>query len=229
MRRRTEDMEQNEDRPTAREPWQRLLRERYDAPPEVTDMRIRATARRALAPRPARWWLPASLAASVLLAIVLVQLQFGDERPPTVLHEADVVAPVEIVPRDAAPAATPSIQEYAAPPPAEPQTRQAPAAVTEELQEVVPSPRIELPAPETPTTAVTGMSQEVPARAPTERERSAFGALHKSAANPRTPDEWYEKIAALRAAGRDEEAEAELERLEATWPGWLEQNHPQDR
>jgi hypothetical protein len=53
--------------------------------------------------------------------------------------------------------------------------------------------------------------------------------LEESAAVSRDPEEWYEEIKALRAAGRIEDAEAELDRLEAAWPGWLEKNHPQNR
>src|SRR5512134_854344 len=98
MRRRTEDMEPEQDPPIAREPWQRLLRERYDAPPEVTDARIRQAARRALTPRPSRWWLPASLAASVLLAVMLVQWQYGEERAPAYVTESDVAAPMSAAP-----------------------------------------------------------------------------------------------------------------------------------
>jgi hypothetical protein len=48
-------------------------------------------------------------------------------------------------------------------------------------------------------------------------------------AGPRPPEDWYADIEALRAAGRHQEADAELERLEATWPGWLEKNRAQPR
>jgi hypothetical protein len=222
-------MEQEEDKPIAREPWQRLLRERYDAPSEVTDMRIHAAARRALVPRPARWWLPASLAASVLLAILLVQWQFGGERSPGVVNETDVVAPVKVVPRDEVK------DEYA-----------APAAVSPPAPPAVAPPMIDLPATESPATAITRERQEAaapdeigtagqpmqdraPVRAESPRSATAFGALHKSGAEPRTPEEWYAKIEALRAAGLEAEADAELKRLEAAWPGWLEKNHPPNR
>ena len=74
--------------PFPREPWQRLLADDADGPPETTDARIRAAARRDLAPRGRRWWLPASLAASFVLAVFVVQSQFGTLRVP-VLSEDD--------------------------------------------------------------------------------------------------------------------------------------------
>jgi outer membrane protein assembly factor BamD (BamD/ComL family) len=43
----------------------------------------------------------------------------------------------------------------------------------------------------------------------------------KESSTERTPEEWYAEIEALREAGRIEEAEAELTRLEAAHPGWL--------
>jgi hypothetical protein len=45
----------------------------------------------------------------------------------------------------------------------------------------------------------------------------------------RSPEDWYASIEELRAAGRNEEADSELERLEAAYPGWLEKNHPPRR
>ncbi|HEU4516934.1 MAG TPA: hypothetical protein VFR77_06490 [Steroidobacteraceae bacterium] len=71
-----------------REPWQRLLADDGDGPPETTDARIRAAARRDLAPRGRRWWLPASLAASFVLAVFVVQSQLGTMRIP-IMSDAD--------------------------------------------------------------------------------------------------------------------------------------------
>ena len=89
MPHRTEDMDEKDDTtPFPREPWQRLLEDASDGPPETTDARIRAAARRDLAPRGRRWWLPASLAASFVLAVFVVQSQFGTLRVP-VTRESD--------------------------------------------------------------------------------------------------------------------------------------------
>jgi outer membrane protein assembly factor BamD (BamD/ComL family) len=53
--------------------------------------------------------------------------------------------------------------------------------------------------------------------------------LTSSAEASRTPEEWYAQIEALRAAGRIEQAKAELEKLEAAYPGWLEKHLRQER
>jgi hypothetical protein len=55
---------------------------------------------------------------------------------------------------------------------------------------------------------------------PASAPAAATGA---AAAPPRSPEAWYAEILELRAAGRIEEAERELERLREAWPGWLEQ------
>ncbi len=91
-----------EDKPVNRDAWRRLLDGGTDAPPELTDARIRAKARQALTPRAGRWWLPASLAASMLLAIVLVlvQQQYERPRPPSVVSEADYATAPATEPAD---------------------------------------------------------------------------------------------------------------------------------
>lgn len=48
-------------------------------------------------------------------------------------------------------------------------------------------------------------------------------AADRAQAPPRPPEAWYAEILELRAAGRNEEADRELERLRQAWPGWLEQ------
>ena len=85
-------MTTTEDKPVDRDAWRRLLDGETEGPPELTDARIRAKARQALTPRTGRWWLPASLAASMLLAIVLVQQQYERPRPPSVISESDYAA-----------------------------------------------------------------------------------------------------------------------------------------
>lgn len=76
--------EKDSEAPFPREPWKRLLETSGEGPPETTDARIRATARRDLAPRGRRWWLPASLAASFVLAVLIVQSEFGKIHRPLV-------------------------------------------------------------------------------------------------------------------------------------------------
>jgi len=134
-------MTANEDKPVDREAWRRLLDGDGEGPPELTDARIRAQARRAIAPRTGRWWLPASLAASLLLAVLLVQWQYaGPGAPPAVVSEADVAT---------SPAAHPvpghqdeSLMDAAPPQPAPPPPDAAPRRQDRYLAD-------------TPTTAIT--------------------------------------------------------------------------
>jgi len=86
-------MTTTEDKPVDRDAWRRLLDGGTDGPPELTDARIRAKARQALTPRTGRWWLPASLAASLLLAVVLVQLQYEPTGAPAIVSESDYATP----------------------------------------------------------------------------------------------------------------------------------------
>jgi hypothetical protein len=111
-------MDENDDMtPFPREPWQRLLAEDSSAPSETTDARIRAAARRDLAPRGRRWWLPASLAASFVLAVFVVQSQLGTVRVPIVTdadHGAGGAITARIIDREEAEAARPPGQAPAA-------------------------------------------------------------------------------------------------------------------
>jgi len=239
-------MEPDPNEPIAREPWQRLLRERYDAPPEVTDARIRQAARRALAPRPSRWWLPASLAASVLLAVMLVQWQYGDDRAPAYVTESDVAAPMSTAPAaaDTGAVSTEERSSNAAEPTGQARVAPSVPAADAIAPSSIPPPLMEVPKYDSPPAAaaeretpVTGITAVAPAQsaapappAPAAESRSLgkFGALKDSTATPRDPEEWYEAIEALRAAGHIAEADAELDRLEKAWPGWLEKHHPQN-
>jgi hypothetical protein len=239
-------MENDQDPPFPRQPWQGLLQDRGDSPPETTDARIRAAAQRAVAPRAARGWLPASLAASFLLAVVLVQLQFGNGDEPAVVTESDLAKPVPTqTPAAAAHETAPPLRKESAPravpferPPVEsapePEARlggpeqdlkSASEWVEEESDppELPPLAETDLPArdlPEAPTTAVTAESRAAPQTSGFVKERDA---------RQRTPEAWYAEIEALRKAGRIEEADAELARFEAAYPDWPEKNHPPDR
>lgn len=112
MPHRTEDMNEKDDTtPLPREPWRKLLADASDGPPETTDARIRAAARRDLAPRGHRWWLPASLAASFVLAVFVVQSQFGTLRVPITResdHGAGGAIEARIIDREVAKDARPS-------------------------------------------------------------------------------------------------------------------------
>lgn len=220
-------MMQDDDNLPDRDAWRRVLQRGAGAPPRTTDERIRAQARRALAPHTGRWWLPASLAASLLLAVLVVQWQYEDIRSPALVTESDI-APAA----DRASAAGPATEQATAP------------AAAEEAY--VPAPAMELPAlPAAPPAAGKAAPAAMPARQAEERAGSAeFAAPSLRAESPpvtgvtqsasvhareisaddaETPEAWYARIERLRAAGRNEEAEAELRRLEEAHPGWLEE------
>ncbi|MGH8197211.1 MAG: hypothetical protein ACRETI_03485 [Steroidobacteraceae bacterium] len=244
-------MGKDDDTPFTREAWQRLLQDRADAPPETTDARIRASARRALAPRAARWWLPASLAASFLLAVLIVQWQYGNDEAPAVVTEADLAAPAIDETR---------LDERAADAPAAPLRRReavtprAEAGLAEQEFAPEPDPRgwadqvtvsgapiggpeqdlkaaSEMPTEEAsddaapPATAVAGSpdaARERELQAETKREAPLGAAVTPTAVKVRTPEAWYADIERLRAEGRVQEADRELERLKAAHPKWLE-------
>lgn len=235
-----------------REAWRRELGDAGE-PSQFTDARIRAEARRALAPRIGRWWLPASLAASLVLAVFLVQWQFEDERRAPIVDESDVID--QDLPADA-PASAP-MMELPATAAEEPLRRDESQERARELKRdskleeyaVTPAPppseREETPADDDAVRSLgniaakpTAPAAVAPAPAASKREAAAedtsaiTGALHSkqaAVADARTPEQWYADIEALRAAGKDAEADAELEKLEAAYPGWLESRQPDDR
>lgn len=246
-------MEENEvTTPFPREPWRKLLADGGDGPPETTDARIRAAARRDLAPRGRRWWLPASLAASFVLAVFIVQSQFGTVRVPVATEPDGEGGTIHarIIDREEAEAARPAGKA--------PATRAKRAAKPDETLEedafgyqdselaadsAGAGPRIGGPehdlkaAIEMPEEAIAG---ELPAAAPAPMAAPAAAAAEPEAraesARPdverlrrealphsATPEAWYAEIERLRAAGKHAEADRQLERLKAVYPGWLEQ------
>lgn len=233
-------MEQRDEQaPFPREPWKRLLEDRTDGPPETTDARIRAAARRDLAPRGRRWWLPASLAASFVLAVFVVQSQFGTLRVPVRTESeggAGGAMDARIIEREEA-------QENRAPgeAPSAASKSKAPAREAPQLGEyghddsalaadsAGAGPRIGGPerdvqaATEVPEEEIAASpSADAPAAAEPARQAPAAAAAYSEArARLRSPEDWYAEIEKLRAQGRIEEADRELERLEKAYPGWL--------
>ena len=277
--------EKDDTTPFPREPWQRLLADDADGPSETTDARIRAAARRDLAPRGRRWWLPASLAASFVLAVFIVQSQFGTLRVP-VLSEADRgdggAISARLIERENADAARPPGQA-----PAAAGTRRAKSDSKSESDEygypdaavaadsAGAGPRIG--GPEREVQAANEMPEDMaaseessimidlpkrsesppatprPVAAPEPAERGKLGEVvvtGSKRADPivtagqaqrpdalveppatslirpppyeKTPEAWYAFIEKLRAQGKTEEADRQLERLEKAHPGWVE-------
>ena len=69
---------------------------------------------------------------------------------------------------------------------------------------------------------VTGSRADAAPRNPRNRRHRA--AHSTQAAWQRTPEDWYARIVALRKAGSNAEADAELKRFEAAWPDWMKQH-----
>ena len=147
-------MERKDQEPFDREAWRRLLGADGGAPTKEIDLRILGEARRALAPRIGRWWLPASLAASLLLAVLIVQWQLADVGTPAPVTESDVAA------------APKSDAAFAG---AAPATAEFPAARQQESPKSfvdMPPPRADLPAMELPSVPAESASVASAAAAP---------------------------------------------------------------
>jgi hypothetical protein len=196
------------------------------SPPPGLDQAILARSRQAVrtAASPRRWWIPASVAATALIAFSLVtqiQHEAADGPPETNVVTAPPPAVVSAErSREQAPpvvAAEPSPAPAAAAPATAPPAVQADAATSKRTM----PPR-----------------QAMPRRAPVptggdELQTGAAVALQESAiaapaaekagrlATPRTPEAWLERIEALEAEGRTEEAARERILLEEAYPGWL--------
>lgn len=227
-------MDPRNDEPFDRTPWRRLLGADSGAPTQDMDRRILAEAGRALTPRVARWWLPASLAASLLLAVLIVQWQLADSGAPAHVTESDVLlTPAPIVAEEAAPAAAMDLPAQRREEPAEPAVNVAPPLIDVPILESRRAPVAEAPAaPPAARSPASEPQEPALARERAQKESArALGNFHERsepAAEARSPEEWYAEIEALRAAGHIEEADAELARLEAVYPGWLEHHRQQN-
>jgi hypothetical protein len=257
--------ERDDKAPFPREPWQRLLEE-SDGPPETTDARIRAAARRDLAPRGHRWWVPASLAASLVLAVVLVRSELGSGGRIHFLPSADTgdaamqgrivdrqegeqarepgrspeaKAPRIDLPRDDAEsdvyghADSELGQEEAGAKPRvggpERELRSASEAPEERMELESSALRQDQSniAATPPAEAPVAAPQRVAAPAAKEDRKLEEITVTSDGAWP-TPEAWYVAIEKLRAQGRTQDADRELEKLKKAYPGWLEQ-HLEDR
>lgn len=194
-----------------------------EAPREQTRATILAAAGRAVEARPRavdrvrRWRFPLAAAATVLIGAIAVLVATRTER------EADQLA---TAPAEAA--AQPSADIYAPEPP---------ATAPEAMRSHSPSPLAERPqlAPpvqksEAPAVAAAPAAGDAVASAEARSERRAAAgesvgtraaresAPTASAANEPEPAQWVERIVALRAAGRDDEADRELKRFRERHP-----------
>jgi hypothetical protein len=186
---------------------------REEPPPEL-DAAILAASRR----RHSRWAVPVSIAAVVVLAVgVTLRVQIEERKDaedialsPRVMQApapADEVARQSR--RDSAPAPA------AAPPPVAPESREQPA------REAV-APRA---APAAPAPPIVARKLEAPAEAAADRAEpagrvSAGVAVGKISSAPETPEQWLERIAKLREAGKARAAEQSLAEFRKRYPDY---------
>jgi hypothetical protein len=222
----------DDDTPFPREPWQRLLGTSTDGPPETTDARIRAAARRGLSARGRRWWLPASLAASFVLAVVIVNSEFGSLRRPA-MTESDATsgAAVDARPIERGPGLESRESDM---PEAAPQQRAAPArapATPEESgdldeqtgrQDAGAEPRVGGPEVE------LRAASERPAEAAADAGLAETPEAKVDAPSPPSPEAWYARIRTMIAEGRRADAARELEALRKAYPEWAAKNVNED-
>ncbi len=228
--------ETDEETGIPRAPWQQLLDGANELPPESTDARIRAAARRDLAPRGRRWWLPASLAATFVLAVLVVRSEFGTggrARMPTQRGGESAIDARLIDRHEGEQAREPGRSPAAAAPqPAKQRAKPEPDvygyADSETGQEDAgTAPRIGGPerelrsASEMPADAAAADEPAPAGDAPPAT--GALAAAPATAAELPAPRDWYDRIVALRKAGRFAEADAELARFEAAYPRWLKE------
>ncbi len=230
----------DEEPPFPREPWQRLLGESDDGPPETTDARIRAAARRDLAPRGRRWWLPASLAVSFVLAVMIVQSEFGTIRRP-VVHESavdgDSAIDARLIERGAGPEAREEGRSPAAAAPLAKRSSDQPEpdaygyldaeAGTEDagVGPRVGGPEHEIQAASEPPGEAAAELDATTTHAPKIDLPPPPRAIAASPASGTAdaqlaPEAWYEQIRKMFAEGRRAEAQRELEALRKAYPDW---------
>lgn len=177
-------------------------------PPPETDAAVRKLA--AGRPRARRWLIPAAVAATAVLAVSLVVRVSEPPReaqPPERAAAVPAAAPAPVIPETPAmPATTAAASTLAAnaaamqpAPEASPGTRPGAPAVTAREQASPEPPAIADRA--APPAAVSARAL---ADQPTERHRSR--------------EQWLADIAALRAAGREEEADREQRAFDGAYP-----------
>jgi hypothetical protein len=200
------------------------------SPPRELDAVILARSRAALAAArlPRRWWIPASVAATALIAFSLVtrvQQEAGSRPAATDVATIQRPAAVRNSGSTSATATEPRAAALAEAPPVQPvPTAEADAHAGKRS---VP-PRQSMPRETTRQTSAPAPLADTPAAAPVATPRKDLAPVATAAekagriAPPITPEAWLKKIEALEEAGRTEEAARERVSLEKAYPGWLE-------
>ncbi len=212
-------------------------------PPRAIDDAVLDQARQAIRTQKsktatARWAVPVALAATILLCLSVVlnvslrprtepqpptaeradyemkSLQAARETPPArsaAPASAEPAAPRPALATAPAPAAPPTAARRAAAPPASASTAPPPAPGSIPMTEMAANQAPAVPAPDKRSDA--DLRQE---SAVTDR-RVDVSAV---APHPQDPKVWLAQIDALRSAGKKSEADAELRRFQAAFPGY---------
>lgn len=214
-----------------------------DEPPAHVDAAILAAAKRAVgsqprpagAPRMRRWYVPVSIAAVIMLSVI-VTLQIERERPeiampdsvPVVREKAQILAQRAPEPPAAAPVSPPAaVASRPAPRPA-PVQPAAPAFAPD------PKPARDAAPAETQRQDALGSADAARGNAAGSaalgRMRSEAHEMSAPAAKPaqspvpakreRAPEEWLERIAELRKLQRDREADEQLAEFKRRYPDY---------
>jgi hypothetical protein len=217
-------------------------------PPPQLDEAILARSREAVRARqqPRRWWIPASVAATALIAFSLVtRIQQEVQHEPPATEAATAAAPPAIVAdsdEQASQAADASRPSVAAAVPADGSAETAPLAATPlaapaaEARPAQEALAVQADAPAAKRTVpprqamprrapAASAADEPPTGAPSAEQESSLAAPNVEdsgqIAPAITPEAWLQKIEALEAQGRTEEAARQRALLEQAYPGWL--------
>lgn len=170
-----------------------------EEPPRALDESILAAARR----RRPRWAVPVSIAAVVVLAVgvtLRVQLEQPQEAEKVALEPQVMQVPAAVVPSPAQ-----EDRSRAAPPPRAAQERVAPAAA---------------PVPQSATRKLEVPAAPAADRAEVAGRPSAGTSVGKISAPPEAAEQWLERIAKLRDAGKVREADESLAEFRRRYPDY---------
>jgi len=199
-----------------------------EVPPASIDAAVLAAARRDVEMRRAsglrRWTVPVSIAAVVLLS-VLVTLRIDGERPDTEVLRKEATparpAPLAEEARQNQPAAQKGSEPFSAIR-QRPMPTQTPSAPADAARSPPPAGQrtAPLPAPaERERGFAAGAARESRDSVSASRPK-AEAAKRKQSADTETPQAWLERIARLRKEGRVEEAEKALKAFFRAYPDY---------
>jgi hypothetical protein len=201
-----------------------------EEPPEALDRAIIAAACRAVEARPAplvapadrrSWRFPLAAAAVIVLSVAVSwHLQLEERAPGGPAPEARAPQPAARVPAPEAPVTQERPRAAPVAKAAQPERRDAQPAQEPPPAPppaVLASPAASGSAPATPEAVATAKAEGGPAAA--EPVRSLRLARNQDSA-AELPEKWLERIAALRSAGRHEEADRALEEFRKRHPDY---------